>query len=232
MARSEDTLDQLARLARDDDALHAVSERRPTPPKNAEAAPTSVLPESLTQPLSEALQTSFVDAIQAQLAAADAGTERASSARSLAPRPSRLRGAYVAVVGLAAAAGVLFALRGRPLLSESLSRYEVQLEGSEQIERGNTLAVRLLRLLPNSTLRFALRPETDVRGSVRARAFLRSLVAKGASETRELELTQEQSTAGALRVSAHLPTLMFERGELLLYVGRSSALEHLVPREE
>ncbi|HKO46374.1 MAG TPA: hypothetical protein VJV79_01540 [Polyangiaceae bacterium] len=227
MPRPEDTLDQLARLARNDEALHAASERRPTSPSSGEdLTPASVLPESLTQPISEAQQSSLVDAIQARLANA----ERSQRPAALVPFARRRRTALVALVAFtAAAAGVLLAVRGRPDPDGPLSRYEVRLEGSEQTERGSSQAPGLLRLRPSSELRFELRPSRDVPGSVGARAFLRGLTAGDTHQTRELEVTQEQSSAGALRVAAQVPTPLPERGELLLYVGRRNAIAHAPP---
>jgi hypothetical protein len=229
MPRPEDTLDQLVRLARDEEALHAASERRPTANPSSDDAPAdSVLPDSLTQPLTPALQLSFVDAIQARLA---------NSERVPAPAPPRAiapprRGALVALVALAAAAaGVLLALRGSTDTDGPLSRYEVRLEGSEQTLRGSPQVLGLLRLQPSSRLRFGLRPQSDERGSVRVRAFVQGLAAAGPREARELEVTQEQSTAGALRVEALLPTPLPERGELLLYVGRPSTLARALPND-
>jgi len=225
MPRPEDTLDQLARLARDDEALHAASERRPKANSSSDdEPPASVLPESLTQPLSEAQQRSFVDAIQARLANADRVPIPAPVA-SLARR--RVIVAFVALT--ATAAGVLLALRFGTDADGPLSRYEVRLEGSEQTERGSTQALGLLRLRASSTLRFELRPRSDERGSVRVRAFVQGLAAAGSHEMRELEVTQEQSTAGALRVRAQLPTPLSERGQLLLYVGRPDTIDHALP---
>src|SRR6188768_2800950 len=128
MPRPEDTLEQLARLARSDAALHAASERKPaSSSRSDEAAPVSVLPDSLTEPLSEAQRASYVDAIQARLASERARPAAPATVTSLGRRP-----ALVAVVALtAAAAGVLFALRGSPDAEGPLSRYEVRLEGAE-----------------------------------------------------------------------------------------------------
>jgi hypothetical protein len=187
-------------------------------------APPSALPESLTRPISEAQQLSLVNAIQARLASA----ERHPAATTHASRTRRGPAALAALVALAAAVGLLV-LRGRPDADEPLSRYEVQLEGSQQTERGSTQALARLRLRSGTQLRFELRPMRDERGSVRARAFVQALAASGARETRELEVTQEQSSAGAVRVAAHLPAPLFERGELLLYVGRPSVIADTLP---
>ena len=229
MPHPEDTLDRLARLARDDEALHAASERRPTTDPSIEAAPASVLPESLTEPISEAQQSSFVDVIQARLTHA----ERARSPSPLALHAHRRRGALFALVALTAtAAGVLLALRGSPDENGPLARYEVRLEGSEQTERASsTQVLDLLRLRPSSKLHFELRPKNDQRGSVRVRAFVQGVAATGSRETRELEVTQEQSSAGAVRVAAKVPTPLSERGELLLYVGRPAAIEQALPAD-
>jgi hypothetical protein len=227
MPRPEDTLDRLARLARDDEALHAVSERRPMALSRGEdSAPPSVLPESLTRPISEAQQSSFVDAIQARLAS----SERRPSAPTLASRAPRRPNALVALGALGALAATvgLLVLRAQPNADEPLSRYELRLEGPAQTERGNTPA-RLLRLRSSTQLRFELRPLRDERGSVRARAFVQGPVANGARETRELEVTQEQSAAGAVRASGDLPASLPEHGELLLYVGRPSVIERTQP---
>ena len=229
MSRPDDTLEQLARLARDDEVLHAASERRPPISSHPDdAPPPSVLPESLTEPISEAQRSSVVDAIQARLAS----PERVRSTPSFASVARRRRNALVAVVTLtAAAAAVLLALRGSPGADGPLSQYEARVEGAEQTERGSTQAVGVLRLQPSSELRFQLRPKSDERGSVRARAFVDSLAAGGAHETRELEITQEQSAAGALRIRARLPPSLSERGQLLLYVGRPAVVEHALPSD-
>jgi len=230
MPRPEDTLEQLARLARDDEVLHAASERGQHALSSVEHEPnTGGLPESLTQPLSEAQQSSFVDAIQARLVSHD----RVRSSVRPAPRVRRRMGAIAAAVALtAAAAGILLAPRGGSDAGGPLSRYVARLEGAEQSERGNTQAAGPLRLRAGSQLRFELRPQRDERGSVRARAFMLGLVAAGSREKRELEITQEQSPVGALRVAAQLPTALSERGELLLYVGRPAALERALPNDE
>src|SRR4249920_2795483 len=101
MPRPEDTLDRLARLARDDEALHAASERRPMALPREDFAPPSALPESLTRPISEAQQLSLVNAIQARLASA----ERHPAATTLASRTRRGPAALAALVALAAAVG-------------------------------------------------------------------------------------------------------------------------------
>jgi hypothetical protein len=225
MPRPEDTLDRLARIARDDEALHAASERRPVAWSSGEdSAPSSTLPESLTRPISRVQQSSLVDAIQARLASrerhtATTATPPTSRARR---RPNAL--ALAGLVALAAAVALLM-LGKRPDAETPLSRYEVQVVGSVQSERGNTQALGTLRLRPSTQLRFELRPMRDEHGSVRARAFVRGLATSGASETRELLLVQQQSAAGALRVQAQLLTPLPERGELLLYVGRPSTLD-------
>ncbi|HET7540375.1 MAG TPA: hypothetical protein VFK05_10910 [Polyangiaceae bacterium] len=228
MSRPEDTLEQLARLARDDEALHAASERRPPAlPRSEEVPPASGLPDSLAEPLSEAQRASFVDAIQARLANA----ERVAVPTPL-PSLARRRRLVTVVALTAAAAGVLFALRTGPDADGALSRYEVRLEGSQQTERGAAQVPDLLRLRPSTTLRFELRPTHDERGSVRVRAFVHGALAAAAGETRELTVSQEQSTAGALRVAAPLPAALSERGELVLYVGRPSAVEHAQPNDK
>jgi hypothetical protein len=228
MPHPDDTLAQLARLARDDDALHAASERRPLTPDSADQAPASALPESLTQPISDALQSSFVDAIQARLA----DPKRTSVPPPRAPLGRQRRDALIAFVGLtAAAAGVLLTLRGSSDTEKPLPRYEVRLEGSLQSDRGVTQTPLLLRLRSSSTLQLDLRPTGDVQGPVLARAFLQRLATEGAGELR-VEVTQEQSPAGALRLTAQLPAVLSERGLLVLYVGRSSVIDRPLPKNE
>jgi len=230
MPRPEDTLEQLARLARDDEVLHAASERKPTADPSAdESSPVSVLPDSLTEPISDAQRSSVVDAIQARLAR----SERSETPVPLVSilRLRRRRSALVTVVALiAVAAGAVLALRVKPDEEGPLSHYEVRLEGAEHTERGSADVSGALLLHPSSKLRFELRPRNDERGNVRARAFVQGLPVAGARETRELTVSQEQSAAGALRVAAQLPPSLAERGELLLYVGRPAAVESVQPR--
>src|SRR3954465_6308679 len=105
MSRPEDTLDRLARLARDDQALHAASERRPVArPSAQDSAPVSALPESLTRPISEAQRSSLVDAIQARLASPE-GRPAATALASRERRRARVLApvALVALVALVAA---------------------------------------------------------------------------------------------------------------------------------
>jgi hypothetical protein len=228
MPRPEDTLELLARRARDDEALLPVSARRPRAlARPDEEAPTSALPESFTRPISEAQQSSLVDAIQARLA----GAERRPAETTQVSRGARRPTAFAAFGALAAlAAAISLVLLGeRKDAEQPLSRYELQMEGSQQTERGTSLAAGVLRLRSSTQLRFELRPKRDERGSVRTRAFVQSLAESGAPETRELKVSQEQSAAGALRLAAELPALLPARGELLLYVGRPSLVDHTPP---
>jgi hypothetical protein len=199
MSRPEDTLHELARLAREDEALR---ER---------------LPLELQAPLSAEKTAALVDSIHARLAPPRSPRD---------PVPPVRRSRFVAAGGAtiaALAAAVLFWV-GRPPDSDApLPFYDVRVEGAQQSERSGAQRAELLRLRPDSKLRFELRPKQDFSGNVSARVVLVDAGREG--DSLELEVAQERSATGALKVEARLPTGLPERGELMLVVSRASSEE-------
>src|SRR5688572_2661961 len=164
MPRPEDTLDELARLAREDEALH------------------DRLPPELSTPISAEKTAALVGAIQSRI------TTRTRRRSFLAA------GAAIAAI----AAGVLPFI-GRP--GPALPEYEVRVAGGQQSERSSSEhRAELLRLRSGSTLTFELRPQKDYSGAVEAQVVLISQGFTARNEIHVLELSQEQSAAGALRI--------------------------------
>jgi hypothetical protein len=187
MPRPEETLDELARLAREDEALH------------------DRLPPELSTPISAEKTAALVGAIQGRI------TTRTRRRSFLAA------GAAVAAM----AAGVLLFI-GRP--GAALPEYEVRLAGGQQSERSSSEhRAELLRLRGGSTLRFELRPQKDFAEAVEARVVLSSKELAARNEDQALEVVQEQSAAGALKVEVRVPDQLPATGRLLLFVARKSA---------
>jgi len=208
MSRPEDTLYELARLAREDEALR---ER---------------LPLELQAPLSAEKTAALVDSIHARLAPARSSRE---------PVPPVRRSRFVAAGGAAVAAlaaAVLFWV-GRPNESGApLPFYDVRVEGAQQSERSGAQRAELLRLRPDSKLKFELRPKQDFSGNVSARVVLvdagrvpwrAERQAPPQGDALELEVAQERSATGGLKVEARLPIGLPARGVLVLLVSRVSS---------
>lgn len=211
MSRPEETLEQLARLAREDEALEAE------------------LPAELRAPLSRERTSALVDGIQARLAtqAAAGAPPAARSLSSSAPARASRRRFVLSTAGgaVALAAGVLLWV-GRPVHDEApLPPYEVEIEGEQRTERSTAPTLGSLRLRPGSTLRFEARPRTDFNDGVRARVLLMRSGLEARGNASELELNQEQSSAGALKIEVRLPEALPESGELVLVVERASRAE-------
>lgn len=186
MPRPEDTLDALARLAREDEALH------------------DQLPAELSTPISAEKAAALVGAIQGRI------TTRTRRRNFLAA------GAAVAAM----AAGVLLFV-GRP--GQALPEYEVRVAGGQQSERSSSEhRAELLRLRSGSTLRFELRPQKDFTEPVEARVVLSSEKFAAQNAAQALDVSQEQSAAGALRVEVRVPDEVPATGRLLLFVARKS----------
>lgn len=187
MPRPEETLEELARLAREDEALR------------------DRLPSELSTPISAEKTAALVGAIQGKLT-----TRNRERLRNLLAAG----GAFVAI----AAGALLFV--GRP--GQALPEYEVRVAGGQQSERSSLdQRPESLRLRGGSTLTFELRPRTDFSGALEARAVLSSReFAKG--EVQALELSQEQSASGALRVEVRVPASLPGSGTLMLFVARTS----------
>jgi hypothetical protein len=184
MPRPEDTLDELARLAREDEALH------------------DRLPPELSTPISAEKTAALVGAIQSRI------TTRTRRRSFLAA------GAAVAAM----AAGVLLFI-GRP--GATLPKYEVRVAGGQQSERSSSEhRAELLRLRSGSTLTFELRPQEDYSGAVEAQVVLISKGFTARNEIHVLELSQEQSAAGALRIEVRIPNQVPATGRLTLSVAR------------
>jgi hypothetical protein len=184
MPRPEDTLDELARLAREDEALH------------------DRLPPELSTPISAEKTAALVGAIQSRI------TTRTRRRSFLAA------GAAVAAM----AAGVLLFI-GRP--GATLPEYEVRVAGGQQSERSSSEhRAELLRLRSGSTLTFELRPQKDYSGAVEAQVVLISKGFTARNEIHVLELSQEQSAAGALRIEVRIPNQVPATGRLTLSVAR------------
>jgi hypothetical protein len=233
MSRPEETLEQLARLAREEEALHAALERKAAGASDANEPLLEGLPAELVEPLAREKEASLVDAIHARLAAR-AGGEKAARPLELAKARSNAQRRSIALASsagiVAIAAGVLLWL-GRPSDSTTpLPFYEAAVEGHQRSERSSSGPVEVLRLRPGSKLRFALRPQADFGEAVRARVLLSGAGSDAAGKPRELELSQEQSDSGALKVELRVPDSLPERGELVMLVGRASTLERELAR--
>ncbi|HET9953136.1 MAG TPA: hypothetical protein VFQ61_01460 [Polyangiaceae bacterium] len=226
MSRPDLTIDDLAQFAREDAAVQAAMERRakgaPTPDDDLllEEVPDFLLPSS--SPLETA---QLVASIQERL-----GAERPSeftpstTPGRTASKPRRMTWLLSASAGVVALAAAVLLWVGAPP-PEKLAHYTVQVEGSQRGERAASHEQPVvLRLRSGSELRFALRPETDVDGEIRARLFARRSDGSG---TVELLIRQEQSAAGALRVESTVPSTLPESGELVLVVGRAETLRGL-----
>jgi hypothetical protein len=186
MPRPEETLDELARLAREDEALH------------------DRLPPELSTPISAEKTAALVGAIQGRI------TNRTRRRNFLAA------GAAVAAM----AAGVLLFI-GRP--GGTLPGYEVRLAGGQQSERSSSEhRAELLRLRSGSTLRFELRPHKDFSEAVEARVVLSSTELAARNEFQALEVVQEQSAAGALKVEVRVPDQLPATGRFTLSLARKS----------
>jgi hypothetical protein len=197
MSRPEETLDELARLAREDEALR------------------EQLPAEFQTPLSAEKTAALIESIHARLAPAH---------RPRDPVPLVRRSRFVAAGGAAVAALAAASLFwvGRPLDSGApLPLYDVRVEGTQQSERSGGQRAELLQLRPDSKLKFELRPKQDFPESVSARVVLVNAGKEG--DSLELEIVQERSAAGALKVEARLPSALPERGELVLVVSRTSS---------
>lgn len=232
MPRPEETLEELARVAREDEVLQAALERRSAGRSSpSDEALLSALPRSLSSGLSEGRKQQLVDAIQARLAGPSSEPHaQLAQAPSPASTSRRLRSFVAAAALSAVAAGGLLWLQ-HPRAIEPLSPYQVRVEGSQRDERASAQQSGSLKLRPGSSLRFELRPETDVHGEVRARVFVRD-TGQRAPGGLELRVTQERSNAGALRVEAEVPSSLPELGDLVLFVGRADAIEKLAPQRD
>ncbi|MFZ5892797.1 MAG: hypothetical protein ACOY0T_17185 [Myxococcota bacterium] len=218
MPHPDNLLEQVVRLAREDEELGRASERRLTGTASPEdEALTADLPESFTRPISSAQESALVDGIQARLA----------RSRGSAPRWRSVAGASIGVAAIAA--GILLWITRTPSEDGPLAPYEVRVEGSLRTERSSAPSSGSLRLRAGSTLRFELRPRSDVHASVHSRVFVRG--ANSTSSLEEMSVTQQQSAAGALRVDVQVPASLPPTGELLLYVGRRGAIERSLPRD-
>jgi hypothetical protein len=206
MSRPEETLERLAALSREDQAL---AER---------------LPEELTAPLSDEKQSALVSAIEARLAAQRNGASKAPKVElsTSAAAPPVRRIAALGGGALALAAALLLWL-GRPLESPAvLPIYVASVAGAVQGHRGNDEAKPSLKLRSGSMLRFDARPAIDFDEPVGARVF----VVSGDGAPVRLTLDQERSASGALKVAARLPPVLPAHGEVVLLVGRKSTLEN------
>jgi len=181
MPLPEQTLAELSRLAREDEAL----EQR--------------LPPELSTPISAEKTAALVGAIHGKLGAR---TRR---------RNFLAAGGAVAAM----AAGVaLFFTAGRE--GAPLPLYEARVEGGQQSERSSAPHSEVLRLRAGSKLRFELRPQSDYPEPVHARVQL-----LGAGK--DLELDEQRSAAGALKLEALLPASLPERGEIVVTVEGASS---------
>lgn len=204
-------LARVACLARQDEAFGVASERRIAGTASPEDEALSAdLPESFAERISRVREAAVVDALERRLNSRDGGGRRFR----------RLAGAVMAACAIAAA-GLLW-LGPKSSSDEPLAPYEVRVEGSVRSDRSGTRSPALLRLRPESTLRFELRPQRDVRGRVRTRIFIRASD-RAESSLPELDTLAEQSAAGALRVEVRVPNTLPAAGELVLYVGRGEA---------
>jgi len=198
MSRPEETLEELARLAREDEAR------------------TDELPPELRAPLSAEKTAALVGAIHSRLAPAGR-TEPPAPVASSAPHRRFVAAGGAAIVAMAAAVLLFIGSPGGPL-----PEYDARVEGGQQGERSGDARAGALRLRPGSKLGFELRPRTDYTAPVNARVTL-SRGNEGAPL--ELELTQERSAQGALKVEARVPASVPARGEVVLSVERAGSVE-------
>lgn len=218
MSRPEETLEQLARVARADEQLHAALERRGTARAMPEDEPRlRSLPSSLSvsSPLSEDRQQQLVEQIRARMGGAPARTALLT------------RRVIVSAAGVGAMAAALSIWLSAPRVFAPLPGYQLRVQGAQQGERAAAPETGALRLRPGSRLHLALRPEADVTGDVRARLFVRAMGERALGA--ELLLKQEQSSTGSLRVEAEVPSSLPEGGELVLLVGRPPLVAKLAP---
>ena len=186
MPLPEETLAELARLAREDEALEGR------------------LPPELSTPIAVEKTAGLVGAIQGKLAA-----------RSRRRNFLAAGGAFAAMAaGVALFLGVGGGGEGAPLPA-----YDARVEGGQQSERSSAPQTDMLRLRAGSKLRFELRPRSDYSEPVNARVELARAGEGGASLP--LEVTQQRSAAGALKLEALLPATLPERGELVVSVERA-----------
>lgn len=216
MPDREYLVEEVASLAREDEALGLASERRLSGTATAaDEALSHDMPDSLIAPLSRERERAVVDAIESRIG-------RAGNVRRL----RRAAGGAVAVSAIAA--GVLLWVMSARNIDGLVPPYEARVEGGIQSQRsGERLSApspQPLWIQPGTMLRFELRPHRDVRGSVRARAFVREAGNEGSSR-QELVIAQQESPAGALRVELRVPSTLPAAGELLLYLGRRGAVE-------
>ncbi|HET9930175.1 MAG TPA: hypothetical protein VFQ35_05800 [Polyangiaceae bacterium] len=228
MPHPEDLVDDVAQVARDEEALGAASERKLAGTASAaDEALLANMPEFLTAPLSEQRRGAVVDAIHARIANSERPKSLLVGVPSRAQRTPRGARLGVALMGATAmAAGIFVWLARAPNRGEPLSGYELRVVGALRSERSAAPATETLRLRPGTTVRFELRPQRDVRGDVAARVFVGGAASQALGE---LTTEQEQSTAGALRVDARLPDSLPAQGELLIDVGRRDALARVQP---
>lgn len=225
MSRPEETLELLARTAREEEQLLAALERhaegRSSPGDDARLRD---LPPALLPSFSEERQQQLVEQIRSRLQAGAGEAASTGSVGRVSRRPRSLLWGTIAATAVAASIGVWF---GAPRALAPLPSYELRVQGSQRSERAAAPETGPLRLRAGSRLRLELRPAADVTGEVRARLFARATGQRALGA--ELEVAQEQSSAGALRVEAEVPSSLPERGELALLVGRPAALAKVVP---
>ncbi|MDQ2646152.1 MAG: hypothetical protein M3020_20230 [Myxococcota bacterium] len=181
MPLPEQTLAELSRLAREDEAL----EQR--------------LPPELSTPISAEKTAALVGAIHGKLGART--------------RRRNFLAAGGAVAAMAAGVAVFFTV-GRD--GKPLPLYEARVEGGQQSERSSAPHNEVLRLRAGSKLRFELRPQSDFPEPVRARVQI-----LGAGKN--LELDEQRSPAGALKLEVRLPASLPERGEIVVTVEGASS---------
>ncbi len=183
MPLPEQTLAELARLAREDEALE------------------QHLPPQLSTPISAEKTAALVGAIHGKL-----------GARS---RRRNFLAAGGVVVAMAAGVALVIAV-GRE--GDPLPVYEARVEGGQQSERSSAPQSALLRLRAGSKLRFELRPRSDYPEPVHARVQILGV-------GKNLEIDEQRSAAGALKLEAQLPASLPERGELVVTIERASSSE-------
>lgn len=194
MPLPEETLEELARLAREDEALR------------------DQLPPELSTPISAEKTAALAGAIQKKL---QTRTRRRSFLAAGAAFAAMAAGVVLFIVNTGDGLG--------PGDGPPLPRYDARVEGGQQSERSTAPQTEVLRLRPGSTLRFELRPQSDYTGPVNARVLLQNGGKDG--QSLNLEVTQQRSAAGALKVDARLPSWLPRRSEIIVTLERPSSPE-------